>query len=58
MVEVRLTREQYGKLLNLVRSRALEVMGWESTLEGARRDPEYKLMIEILQALREGREVE
>lgn len=58
MIEVRFTREQYGKLLNLVRSRALEVMGWESDLESVKRDPEYQLMIEILQALREGREVE
>lgn len=58
MVEVKLTREQYGALMRLVQNRALEVMGWESSLEGVKRDPEYQLMTEILQALREGREVE
>jgi hypothetical protein len=58
MIRVELTREQYGALMRLVRNRALEVMGWESTLEGAKRDPEYQLMVEILQALREGREGE
>lgn len=58
MVRVEFTEKQHGAAMRLVQNRALEVMGWESTLEGAKRDPEYQLMIEILQALREGREVE
>lgn len=58
MVRVEFTEEQYGAAMRLVRNRALEVMGWESSLESAKRDPEYQLMIETLQALREGEEVE
>lgn len=58
MIRVELTEKQYGVLMRIMQKKATEVWDWQMSLDSMKRSSEYALIIEILEALREGEEIE
>lgn len=58
MLKVELTEKQYGMLMRIVQGKAMEIWAWEMDMGSMKRNDEYSLVAEILEALRKAREVE
>lgn len=58
MVRVTFTERQYGALMRIVQKKATETWEWEMSMGSMKRNSEYALIVEILEALRKREEVE